>query len=79
MGSLNRDRMIPHPLHLGDVLRLEGWLIAWCDDCGNQRILPLRPLRNRFGPDAVVADLARHLVCRMCGGRSGRIEAKFPR
>jgi len=79
MGARNRDRALPHPLRLGDVDRLDGHLAGFCDDCMRGKILPLGPLLARFGKETIVGDIAPFLTCRMCGGKSVRIEAKFPR
>ena len=79
MDSRNRDRSLPHPLRLGDVVKLEGALIAFCDACMHERVLTLRALIQKFGPDKIVGDIARHLVCRWCPGRAARIETKFTR
>ena len=70
--------MIPAPLRLGDVVRLTGYLTALCTACLHQRILPLQPLRARFGDAADVAKLGPRLVCTMCGSRGAKIEAKIP-
>ncbi len=79
MGSRNRDRMIPNPLRLDDVLRLDGCLIGFCDECMRSKVLPLQPLLSKFGREKIVREIAPALTCKMCGGKGVRIEAKFSR
>ena len=71
--------MLPRDPTLADVVRLEGYVYGFCEDCIRSKVLPLKALIDQFGPTALVGDLERHLVCRMCGAKNVRIDTKFPR
>jgi hypothetical protein len=80
MGAKNRDRLLPgrETLSLADMLRLDGALVAFCvaPGCMNGRVLAIADLATRFGGACLVKDLEPRLVCRLCGGRGARIDAK---
>jgi hypothetical protein len=79
VGARNRDRTIPRNPTLADVVRLEGYVYGFCEDCIRSKVLPLQTLIDRFGATAIVGDLEPPLVCTMCGHKNVRIDTKFPR
>ncbi len=59
---------------IGRPVRL-SWLVArrlniwvWCEGCSHHKVVPPRPLQQKFG-DAELIALKRKFRCARCGGR----------
>ena len=44
-------------------------LFVYCNRCYRNRIMPVAPFVKRLGADTPVPNVARHIRCRVCGGR----------
>ncbi len=61
--------LAPRPMRLA-YMRDEGLnLFVYCNRCFRNRIMPAAPLIKRLGADTAVPNVARHIRCRVCGGR----------
>ena len=54
-------------------------IFAWCYACSRGEELDLDMLIERLGPDLPVPDVAKHLRCSRCGGKTVQTRPAWPR
>ncbi len=62
------------PVTLKELHNRKVGVWAWCNDCCHNRVLPVGPLLERFGPGQTAAGIAAWARCSACGSR--RVETR---
>jgi Zn finger protein HypA/HybF involved in hydrogenase expression len=67
------------PPTLADLAADPGELIAWCQNCHHNAVLPVAPVLSRYGPTTAFPEVKGRFRCSACGSRRVDVRPNWSR
>jgi hypothetical protein len=67
------------PPILGDLAAGLGELLAWCQNCHHNAVMPVDPVLARYGPTTPFPEVKGRFRCSACGSRQVDVRPNWSR
>ena len=79
VASPDRPVAVSTPPTLADLAAAPGELVAWCQNCHHNAVMPVDPVLARYGPTTPFPELKGGFRCSACGSRQVVVRPNWSR